>query len=383
MRHRITATLAAALLLSAAAAPKAAPRGPSLEDAPKVILVTFDGVRWQDVFRGASPDLMADKAYANPDIVEGAIGPAYLIDGAKTPEERGAALMPFLHGAIARQGVLLGDRDHGQCAEVANDLWYSYPGYNEMLTGRADPAITDNGKTLNPNVSVLESLNRRSAYQNRVSAVGTWDVFAYILNTPRSHLPVNKDIVGFPTDVKTTRGAWEILARHDQRLIYIGFGDTDEFGHAGDYAAYLMALERGDEFLRELWTAVQSDPYYRGKTTLIVLTDHGRGETPKAAWREHGSLRSYSTDPGDPAFAKTGVVGSGQVWMAAIGPAVKRERAGAYTPGHCAHSEQIAASLLTALGEDWRAYEGPAPGKALAQPLDFIVNPAPLKDGER
>jgi hypothetical protein len=332
----------------------------------KFVFVTFDGVRWQDVFRGADPALVADTRFMNADIKDDVVAPAYL-----APKDRGAALMPFLHGVIARKGVLIGNRDRGECAQVANDMWISYPGYNEFLTGKPDPAIVENDKIWNPNVSFLEYLNGLPAYRTKVAMVGTWTLFPYILNTKRSGLPVNVGFHGsYPTDIRTEREGLKLLQRHDQRVVYIAFGDTDEFAHAGDYAYYLGALERGDEYLRQVWQIIQSHPFYRDQTTLMVSTDHGRGDRPIEAWQDHSAPRYHQLNPTyQPQYNETGVTGSGNVWMAAIGPAVKPEGAEAYRHGACAYSKQIAASAVTALGEDWKSFNPDS------EPLAFIAAP--------
>ena len=73
-------------------------------------------------------------------------------------------------------------------SHVTNGLWFSYPGYNEMFSGAADPRVDSNDKVPNPNVTVLEWLNSRPGFQGRVAAFGSWDVLPFILNTGRSHL---------------------------------------------------------------------------------------------------------------------------------------------------------------------------------------------------
>jgi hypothetical protein len=331
----------------------------------KLVMVTFDGVRWQDVFRGADPALVGDKHFVNPDIKDDVIVPAYVDVG-----DRAMALMPFLHGVVAKDGVLIGNRDRKECAEVANDMWFSYPGYNEILTGKPDPGILQNDKIWNPNVSFLEYLQKRPAFHGKVSMVGTWTLFPYIVNTHRTDVPVNAGFAGaYPTDVRTAREGLRLLRRHDQRVVYIAFGDTDEFAHAGDYAHYLTALEQGDEFLRQVWELLQSDPYYRGQTTLLVTTDHGRGDTPPSAWQDHASKRYFDLNPKEqPEYNAAGVAGSGNVWFGAIGVAVDGAHAARYRAGACAQTRQVAASALTSLGEDWRAF---TPG--IGAPFDFIV----------
>jgi hypothetical protein len=79
-------------------------------------------------------------------------------------------------------------------------------------------------------------------------------------------------------------------------------GETDDWAHAGAYPEYLNAAHLGDSYLRELWELVQSMPEYRGKTTLIVLPDHGRGVGP--LWTSHGEK----------------IPESKQTWMAFLGP---------------------------------------------------------------
>jgi hypothetical protein len=120
-----------------------------------VLLVMTDGLRWQEVFRGADPTLLT-KANNNEQPVD-ALAQLYL---QPTPEERRAALMPFLWSHIVPEGEIYGNRDKGSEAHVTNGLNFSYPGYNETLTGRPDPRITSNDNVPNPNVTVLEWLNR-------------------------------------------------------------------------------------------------------------------------------------------------------------------------------------------------------------------------------
>lgn len=37
--------------------------------------------------------------------------------------------------------------------------------------------------------------------------------------------------------------------------------------------------------IEELWNYVQSDPFYKDQTTIIVTTDHGRGNGNE--WTDH------------------------------------------------------------------------------------------------
>lgn len=206
---------------------------------------------------------------------------------------------------------MLGDSAAGSAVRVTNGKWFSYPGYNELLTGAPDDRIDSNDKIPNPNVSVLEWLNGRTGFRGRVAAFGSWDVLPFILNTERSHLPANGD--GPPVanphseaervmnalaadlppywgtvrfDAVTMQGALHYLRTRKPRVLYVMLGDTDEWAHERRYDLYLDAANRGDRFLKTLWEMVQAMSEYRGRTTLLIATDHGRGAGRD--WTDHG-----------------------------------------------------------------------------------------------
>ena len=99
-----------------------------------VVLIVTDGLRWQEVFGGSERALIG-RAGGVSDTT------ALLRDfWRETPSERRAVLLPFTWGTIAREGQILGNQAKGSVGTVTNGLKFSYPGYNEMLTGRTDSA---------------------------------------------------------------------------------------------------------------------------------------------------------------------------------------------------------------------------------------------------
>ena len=38
-----------------------------------------------------------------------------------------------------------------------------------------------------------------------------------------------------------------------KRIVFIGYGETDDFAHDGKYDEYVMAANRTDRFIKELW----------------------------------------------------------------------------------------------------------------------------------
>ena len=173
--------------------------------------------------------------------------------------------------------------------KLATPGGFSYPGYNEILTGKVDPAIDSNDKDWNPNVTFLEILNATEGFKGRVLAFGSWDVFPYIINTQRSRVPVNagfsvaapaateetrrlNELSAFaprlwPTvrvDVLTHGYAMEALKNQHPRVTYIAYGETDDFAHDGSYDRYIDAAHRSDRMLANLWNWLQADTLLPG-----------------------------------------------------------------------------------------------------------------------
>jgi hypothetical protein len=288
-----------------------------------VILITFDGLRWQEVFNGADSSLMKQQEH----LKDGSLKEKYWRTAAG---ERRKALMPFFWNTIGVKGQVYGNRALGCKVNVTNQMWFSYPGYNEILTGRADDKnIDSNDKKYNPNTNVLEYLNALPAYKGKVAAFTSWDVFPYIINDKRSGVYVstgwsplagaklnereqmmNQLVGALPNplgdirlDAFTFYYGMEYLKKNKPRVMYFAFDETDDFAHQGEYAAYLNAANYTDRFLSELWAYIQSDPKYKDKTTLILTTDHGRG-TNEEDWKHHGRK----------------IEEADQIWIAILGP---------------------------------------------------------------
>jgi hypothetical protein len=328
---------------------------PEQEAERHVVLVTTDGLRWEEVFGGADADLLNKQAggVEKPDALKKEFW-------RPTPEERRAALLPFFWEVVAKEGQVYGNARQGCPVRVMNGRNFSYPGYNEMLCGAPDPRIDSNDKKPNSNVTVLEWLNGRPGFKGRVAAFCSWDVFPWILNRDRSGVAVNAGyepiVDGEPTaeqrllnalmeelprpfegsrlDGLTFRAAMEHLRRHKPRVLYLAFDDTDSWAHAGKYDQYLHAARRVDGFLRTLWTALQSMPEYKGRTSLVLTTDHGRGDAP-TGWKTHGEK----------------VKGAEFAWLAVLGPDTPA-RGEMRDTGKLTQS-QVAATVAALVGEDF------------------------------
>ena len=323
------------------------------QDNTKVVLITLDGLRWQELFTGADSRLVA-----NPKYVEDTVS---LKDKFwdKDLEQRRETLMPFFWKEVSQMGQIHGNRMLGSKVDLTNKMWFSYPGYNEILTGKADDSrIDSNDKVPNPNITILEIANKDSRYKDKVAAFGSWDVFPYIVNEERSGVPIN---AGFelaegddlterekflnelqPTvpspwgtvrlDAFTHHYALEKMKKDHPELVYIAYGETDDFAHGGNYQAYLNSAHTTDGFIKELWQYTQNDSFYKDNTLFIVTTDHGRGTDPLKTWTGHGS----------------DIKGAGSVWMVLFGKGVTAK--GEVSDKEQLHSDQIAPTILKVLG---------------------------------
>ncbi|MBS1801738.1 MAG: AP protein [Acidobacteria bacterium] len=326
-----------------------------------VIVVMIDGMRWQEVFRGADPSLLETLGSEMPGDAKQRAELAREKFSGSTPAERRQTLMPFLWSVVSSKGQLFGNRDLGSDSHVINGLNFSYPGYSETLTGVADPRVKSNDNVPNPNATVFEWLNTKPEFAGKIAAFGAWNVFDGIFRSKQSGLIVNAGYDAFtaipPTPKlellntlkRETVRIWpdeafdpipfhtaiEYLEAQTPRVLFLGLGETDEWAHAGSYAEYLNAAHLADDYLRQIWELVQSMPEYRDKTTLIVLPDHGRGEGSK--WTDHGEK----------------VPESMQTWMAFLGP--DTSASGERKQAEPVTASQIAGTVAALLGEDYRA----------------------------
>src|SRR5271170_7133715 len=168
-----------------------------------VVLIVSDGLRWQEVFTGADPSLLNDKAGGSW-MAEPELRKRYWRDDA---DARRAALFPFLWGTVAKQGQIYGNQLKGSVAHVTNGKAYSYPGYNEMSTGYPNDAIDSNEFGPNPNATVFEWLNKFDELRGRVAIYGTWNVYDNIFNKSRSGLVIQTGCTLPPKAHETARDA--------------------------------------------------------------------------------------------------------------------------------------------------------------------------------
>jgi len=354
-RHPLIIALCSLIPLVASAAE------PNATVARNVIIVTIDGLRWQEVMGGYDPALNTKDG--------GGVGsPAALerLWRKTSAEEARQMLMPFFWQTVATKGQVFGDRGLKNVGHVTNPYRFSYPGYSELFCGFADPRIDSNKAIPNPNVTVFEWLNRQPGFEGKVAVYGAWDVVKAIVNNQRSGIravagwdpiaPVagaslseteklvnellatsTRQWADEPPDALIAQAALDHFVRQKPRVFWVSLGEPDEWAHGRRYDLYLESTRRCDEFVKKLWETAQAMPEYAGNTALIITTDHGRGVTP-ADWTSHGAR----------------VVGAEGWWAGVMGPGIAAK--GVAGEGEVVQS-QIAATVAALIGQDWLAAE--------------------------
>ncbi len=324
-----------------------------------MVIILIDGYRWEEMFRGAELDLLKDPKFNTTDSLKRMKD--FWSDNMFARREK---LMPFTWNFITKNGQLYGNRDLGNNVNVKNPYWISYPGRAEIMSGFVDSAISSNNYKNNENFNVLEFLNQQKNYTGKVASFTCWvpagknlnkDKTSMLVNIPwedvhSEHL-TNEQILanelqhvspmilgdGERLDFEVYALAKSYINANHPKVIYIDFGDTDEYAHADAYDKYLEDIHNLDAMIEKLWNLIQADSFYKNKTSFLIFPDHGRGVGNE--WTDHGS----------------DVMHCNETWFAAWGPGIKPL---GEMKGHGQiYQTQYAATIAKLLGFDYNTAE--------------------------
>ncbi len=207
---------------------------------PAVVLVTLDGVRWQD-----------------------------------------AALL----GAKWREGGTFSER-----YRASNPALLSLPNYQDLMLGTASPC-PDNACGRPSEPTLIDGLLASGVDPSRVAVVASWERIAYAATSraPPAGVVDTGLHEGEPAppwknarwDRETMRLGLRVLDERRPRFLWISLNDADEHAHRGDEASYEEALRAYAVFLEKLSARLSAGD------TLVVTTDHGRGNGEH--WVDHGA----------------------------------------------------------------------------------------------
>lgn len=263
---------------------------------PIVVLITLDGVRPKEFFGRPDPTLCgAAPAQGTPECTR----QGYLFD--RTLADH------------ATHGFLWGAPESNTEASVANAAYLSLPGYQSLFTG-VTTGCADNNCPRVTAETLGERLVREGHFDRDDAAFfASWERMPLALERTAGTVLVNAgfapmvDPTATPAELarinerqgadrppwQGARGDWWTMVQalrhmrdHRPKLLYIGLNDADEWGHLNDYRRYLGALRQYDEWVGRLRTMLDGMGEYGRRATMIVTTDHGRGDGPR--WKDHG-----------------------------------------------------------------------------------------------
>ena len=357
--------LAALLILSASCT--CMPSPPSQKGAAtrgnNVILITVDGLRNEELFGGIDERVLKNPENSGIEYESESARVRAAYTGS-SPELSRSSLMPFIWTELVPNGVLLGNESKGGGVRVTNKELFSAPGYIEILTGEPHHDVVSNDLIRYPYPSFMEyAKDGLGLGYTDVATIGSWEGFATLSSSRPDLFFTNTGFEEVKSEYATERMRWlgeiqhdiislwpegrsdavtfgmsvEYLQEFKPRVLYIAFGETDDWAHQRRYDRYLDYIHVFDSYLKRLWTLLQSMDEYRDNTTLIITTDHGRPHDPKE-WVEHGA----------------GMAGSEAIWIAIIGPGVPH--LGEVAPSIPVTQSDIAATALKVLGLDYRQF---------------------------
>lgn len=252
------------MLLCAAAC--GAPEPTYRENAPtgfNVVLVTFDGLRWQELFEGADPVLTRD----------------------------GAPVFERFWSELAPRGRVYGDPRNGEELRVATASNASLPGYMSIYGETAQGCLTNHCGTITVPTFVDRLHDELQLAPKEVEVQSSWSKLLLAVTSRDDvvsmHLPGAVPLPpgaavddAFDFDRGTAVAALDAMSTRKPRFLHLAFLDSDRYAHQGDYARYLSVLRAYDRLLVEISQRLDE------KTALVVTTDHGRGVWDQ--WSEHG-----------------------------------------------------------------------------------------------
>lgn len=277
---------------------------PSRPTTRHVVLITIDGVRWQELFGGV------DRVVA----VTAGMPESAILDARE--------LTPNLHRRFFDGGAVIGAPGMGAGIFASGPNFISLPGYLEVLRGRSSvdcdsnhcpptrdetllDEIRDYGGGARADSAAFTSWDRCAAAASGdpartvVSAGrthGSIDDLSWVSATCQALLAAGRAAGPWPghgdyrPDAETAKIALHYLSVVRPKMLWLGLGDTDEYAHRHDYPEYLDALRRADATIGALFDELDRMGEWGRSTTVFVTTDHGRGPS----WSDHGAHPSAS-----------------------------------------------------------------------------------------
>lgn len=215
-----------------------------------------------------------------------------VMDGARYSETWGDVThqyIPSLTNNIKTKGVV-------NTNFFNNGFTWTSPGHLAMVSGQYYN-LNNGGAELPPFPTLFQYFNETFPAKNSW-IITSKDKLEVLTNTSQSNYNnmffANTDCgvsglgTGYREDSVTFYNAKNILTNDNPNLVLINFKDPDSYGHANDWPKYLESIKTTDNYISQIFNLIETNSFYKGKTTIFITNDHGRHEDAYGGFQNHG-----------------------------------------------------------------------------------------------
>lgn len=204
-----------------------------------------------------------------------------------------------------RQSETVDDPDHAYIPHIWNDLrprgamianfrnegkTLTNPGHSSILTGTWQQ-IANDGSERPTEPTLFEYYRRHHDVPAKATQIVAGKEKIKALNYS-THADYGADYAAVETSGRgDDRMVFDrlipILERDKPSLVLVCFPTVDDEGHDGDWDRYVAAIAQVDSMAFALWTFLENDAHYAGKTYMFITNDHGR-HVDKWGFSDHG-----------------------------------------------------------------------------------------------
>ena len=219
-----------------------------------------------------------------------------IIDGPRYSETWGDKThkyIPHMANEMAKSGVV--------CTNFYNDgFTYTTSGHTALCTGFRQELENSKGEDLPSQPSIFQQYLKQTGKPSNKAWVITSKDKLFILGNcenskwhdkynPSTDCGKSGPLSGYRKDSITFNHVMEVLKKDQPDLLLVNFKEPDGAGHANNWPEYLKGIVDTDSLVWEVWKFIQTDPYYKDKTSLFITNDHGRHlDGWKDAFVSHG-----------------------------------------------------------------------------------------------
>lgn len=205
-----------------------------------------------------------------------------IMDGPRYSETWGDSthkLIPFMAKELAPKGI------------ISTNFWnngptYTCSGHTAICTG-VYQKVRNDGTELPKAPTIFQYWLKKTANKKqRAYVIASKDKLSVLTNCknrkwkdqfrPAQDCGENGLNSGYRRDDVTFNRSIEILKNKQPRLALINFRQPDSWGHAANWERYLSSTKKTDEYIYRIIQFLDTDEFYKGKTSVFVTNDHGR-----------------------------------------------------------------------------------------------------------